>query len=245
MTPMKIRKIVSLACVIAIVSVMLTGCKALDKERNNQAYFKDDRTEILYHGKTYKMLPECEELEPLSTPDDYRTVSKQDVPILISLMRMNEGIIVTQNEELITGEYNEMAYARSDVYDKYVELIKNYKLDRYVYWYSYYDKKAGYYTQALKDFEAADLETIRAAEDGAEVIEQPEDGLYGEELSLMITDETNLFRRESMLLIYSDGDSYIVDRGVTYKVANEYVSKIREIITKCNEYEYEFEQEIQ
>lgn len=234
---MKIRKLVSLALAIAVISVLFTGCKALDRAKENHAYYTDKtKTEIIYKGKTYKALPECEDLHPEGDTEEYHTLSEKDIPILISVIGSSETIYSACNDEILTGNYYTSGnYARSDVYEKYAELIKNYKLDRYVYWHSEYNNKLGSYYSELRFVDADDMETIKKAELSGVQEELPESVLYnGDTLEMMLSDETKLFTRDSLIIYTEDSLVYLtfLDRGVSYKVSEEYAPKIKEIVKK-------------
>lgn len=61
----------------------LSGCKALDEMRENQAYYTENG-DILWKGSTYKKLPTSEELWPEFDGEISIYVTESDVPVLLS-----------------------------------------------------------------------------------------------------------------------------------------------------------------
>lgn len=80
----KVLRLTSLVLTLLMLIFTFCGCTAIDEARKNHGIWKDaDKTVIELGGKEYKLLPECQYLNP-SVANDYDCVSvtEKDVPLL-------------------------------------------------------------------------------------------------------------------------------------------------------------------
>lgn len=139
------KKFIRTAILVFALTVLcfsLSGCHALDTARNAQAFLNDDGT-ILYDGKIYKPLPAGSEYAELtysliSSYIENNTVyiTEKDVPVLLSGI-VGTSAHIDKDKKIICANYvidnssDSRNYCREDIYDNFVEEIKNPNYTKY------------------------------------------------------------------------------------------------------------------
>ena len=95
------------ALVLTLLMLIFTfcGCDAIDEARKNHGIWKvADKTVIELGGKEYKLLRECQYLNPSVANDyDYVSVTEKDVPLLCKeifgeqFLRSDDGIFLVSD----------------------------------------------------------------------------------------------------------------------------------------------------
>lgn len=139
------KKFIRTAILVFALTVFcfsLSGCHALDTARNAQAFLNDDGT-ISYDGKIYKPLPAGSEYAELtysliSSYIENNTVyiTEKDVPVLLSGI-VGTSAHIDKDKKIICANYvidnssDSRNYCREDIYDNFVEEIKNPNYTKY------------------------------------------------------------------------------------------------------------------
>ncbi|MBR0466040.1 MAG: hypothetical protein IJJ40_00900 [Clostridia bacterium] len=223
---MKIKRTVAILVLTALILSLFTGCNALDKARDHRAVYLDKaHTEIQFRDKTYKSLPENMDFNPIISDYDFCSVTEKDVPILLSEFMATEDVLPTLNDEILFKSAGEKSYARSDVYEKYEKLFKEYTLDTYTYISSTYYSKTNKSVTKRELIKKSDVEIIDKAISEGERCEIPEEATYGSQFEIELSDKSLLFARPYYCIFINSDSVYIllVDKGVAYKVSNEYI----------------------
>lgn len=199
-------RIFALLAALTLLVCSLVGCSApLDEMRAAQGFWNEDGS-ISYDGNVYKLLPYCEDLNPIRRK--YINITEGDVPVLLSEMMGTECYISNDGVFIINTVYgygeNEMKYCRADKYDEIVERIENgVTLDGYCH--VYYD-----YT----------LETERAYKFSYREVEAINETLAGEPMTLpsganMEWDyKIDVYRCSYDLIFRSDALNIYITNGV-------------------------------
>ena len=132
----KSMRFIALALAFLIACFAFCGCDFIEEARKEHAVWKNnEKTLIELNGKEYKLLPECDFLNPVCDYYNY-TVTDSDVPLLlaemygeyVSVSEDKNFIIVDGTEELEpTSSYYEPAkiYCAVEYYDKVKKQIEN------------------------------------------------------------------------------------------------------------------------
>ncbi len=129
-----------------IICLSLCSCNFIDNMREKQAY-SDDKGNIIYKDKTYKLLSECSYFNPDFSKNNTIYLTEKDVPVLLSRAYgynrkiSNDELFIREtvyNDNYGTGGY--LYYAREDVYEAYEEKITMYTyFDGYAFSYTAYE----------------------------------------------------------------------------------------------------------
>lgn len=143
------KKFIKTAIIVFVLTALcfsLSGCHALNEARNAQAFLNDDGT-ISYDGKIYKELPESSEYTDLiyslissSSGHDTVYITEKDVPVLLSGL-VGISAYTDKDKKIICADYimdnimdnisGSRNYCREDIYDNFVEAIKNPNYTKY------------------------------------------------------------------------------------------------------------------
>ena len=232
---MKIKRIVALLLLAVLTMSLFSGCNALDNAKNHQAvYYDKSGKEIKLKGEIYKVLPESEDFNPVVDDYDYCYLTKKDVPVLLSPFNSTAELLPTCNGEVLFNEVTHTAYARSDVYEKYEKLFKEYTLDTYAYFYSTYYYKTNKNITQRKAIDKDDVLIIEKAISEGEKVEIPEEATYGDQFDIEISDKSMLFSKEYCYIFVNKDSVYILihDKGVAYKINNAYLKDFSNMVLK-------------
>lgn len=147
----KTIKIVALSLSLLALTVLFTGCDALDEMQANHALLSEDRKTISFKGETYKLLSDADNIftsEFYGYPEtNIITVTDEDVPVLLSNVmshtseydKLRDIITVSYNFDInsfdllygFSYEYSGYGvYCNEKDYEMYTDVIENATLDR-------------------------------------------------------------------------------------------------------------------
>lgn len=147
------------ACVMLCLS--FASCDAIDEMRELRGFWNEDGS-ISYGGKTYLLLPECDELHPPMREEDMVNITEKDVPILLA------GQFGKRFYKSVDGDFlwgGDIVYCVSDRYDDIAQRIEaGIQLDGYCYaYYTYnddFDSVINYYKLSEKEINAVNATVI-------------------------------------------------------------------------------------
>ena len=195
---------------ILIMVFCFSGCQALDKARENQA-FGDSVSVIVYKGNEYKLLDKCDTLSPEYKEDASVFVTGSDVPVLLSTMFGNRYMI--SKDEVFLCEYYYLGtgvYCRADKFDEMQKRITNTdELTEYAVFYTTYNEETKDYENKWLPFsdELSDAFDYLIYNGEAEILT---DKSYAYLFDVMITSEDRLFMRNAFSLASDDGKYFMV-----------------------------------
>lgn len=249
----KVLRLTSLVLTLLMLIFTFCGCTAIDEARKNHGIWKDaDKTVIELGGKEYKLLPECQYLNPSVANDyDYVSVTEKDVPLLCKeifgeqFLRSDDGIFLVSDLYDIYTDVDSvnpldsgkpLNYCVSDRYDEISGRINgNIKMDRYCY--TYYDDNYNSQMYYFSDEEINAVNRVLQSEeisvygDGSyyiDIYRCSEDGIFTEYcLDLMLFEEKMCLRVQSNFLGSEKIDKYyaVSDelKGTFDKITEKYM----------------------
>lgn len=142
------KKLICLYLCFAIC-FSLCSCNFLDKMRECQAFWGENGT-IIYDGKTYKKLSQCEYFDPEINTEKYLRITEKNVPVMLSesfgdsaeIFKDNSIISLNKNNyDKYNGYYYNDYYAREDVYESIEKRINSLDyFDGYAFEYTVYEE---------------------------------------------------------------------------------------------------------
>lgn len=214
----KILRIFTLAAILLLQCILLSGCDALDDLRAKQAYITDDR-DIIFGDAVFVLLPESELLQPIYdySPDCQLNVTEKDVPVLLSSILSERTLYMSEDGIFLCGYEDTrdtyLVYCREDKYDEIVNRMKedftptkacylyeSYNEETYEYSYNYYmlsDEEYNAVKEVLKNETASDLPS------GAYID-------YDFFIEIELCSDDNLFRKYVFDIAVSDNQYYII-----------------------------------
>lgn len=148
----KTFKLIALCLSLFALTVLFTGCDAIDEMKADHAILSGDGNKITFRGETYKKLPHGAELY---TSDIYGekfeniAVTDYDVPVLLAnrLSYTNQYdeindlfVLYSSDFEFYDTNYSAITYyCNQKDYQKYANAIENGVLDRIGFQYEIYD----------------------------------------------------------------------------------------------------------
>lgn len=145
----KCMRIITLSLVLVMLCTSLSGCKALDSLKDQQAFFTVEKT-ILWNDTEYRQLPYSEYMRPTNEWEIIYT-TESDVPVLLSPFFGSESYVCNDGRILlVSSDYGEsLYYCCVEEYDSVVANIEKAAMgtleyDSYRYMYDEYDEN-GYY----------------------------------------------------------------------------------------------------
>lgn len=240
----KMKKLLSLCCIVCLLLPLLCGCNALDDARKMQAFY-DEEENILWNGAVYKKLPQGEYFSPDIDYGYSKTiyVTKPDVPVLLqemfceaSLNADKDGVILEKDYSYASGYYDTVYYCREDRYeDVSARLQAPFKADMVCYTYHVYDMESGEFVEKIYRLTNDQWGVLRKILENGEPMEVSAgwELSFDEIVSLEECSEDMLFRRSFLDLMNCGGTYYLeFDDGRTTKIyqvpfeATAYMEKI-------------------
>lgn len=132
-----------------VICFSLCSCNFLDEMREKQAFWGKNDT-IIYQGKIYKKLTQCQFFDPENDTEKYLRITKKDVPVMLSdtlgdsaeIFKDNSIISLNKNNyDEYNGYYYNDYYAREDVYESLEKRINSLDyFDGYAFEYTVYEE---------------------------------------------------------------------------------------------------------
>lgn len=244
----KILRLTALVLTLLMLIFTFCGCDAIDEARKNHGFWQDaDKTVIELGGKEYKLLPECQYLNPsVDNSYDYVSVTDKDVPLLCKeifgedFLRSDDGLF------LVSGFYGDidgvktLNYCVSDRYDEIVGRINGkIEMNRFCYTYYNHDDDYNYNAQVyyLSDEEtnavnrvlqSEEISVLGECDDYIDIYRCSKDGLFTEYcLDIMLFEEKMCIRVQTDFLGSEKVDKYyaVSDelRGTFDKIVEKYM----------------------
>lgn len=154
----KVLRAISLIVVTVIVCCSLSGCMAIDKLRQSQAFWIDDST-IEYQNQKYIALPYDDKLQPVTNEHNTVEVTQKDVPVLLSAFigdtfdLSDDGVFLCIREDA-----GYISYCLEEHYKEINDKIQNgYDIETYCYeYYDYENDEYKYYKFSKQEEEAVE-----------------------------------------------------------------------------------------
>ena len=243
-------RFIALALALLTACFAFCGCDLIEEARTKHAVWKDnEKTAIILNGEEYKLLPECEELNPVCNYYNY-TVTESNVPLLlvemygefVSVSEDENFIIVDGTEELEpTSSYYEPAkiYCKTDRYDDVKEQIENgVELNGLCYEYLVYDEETFDYLTKLYKFTEEEKNAVSSViGQGKTTTMDVYAGNTEAYFEIYKCSEEGTFRKSAFDLVLYSSKAYLVyndyeeGEGATYVVPDELYPTFREIAT--------------
>ena len=159
----KILRLTALVLTLLMLIFTFCGCDAIDEARKNHGFWQDaDKTVIELGGKEYKLLPECQYLNPsIDNSYDYVSVTDKDVPLLCkeifgeNFLRSDDGLFLVGDFYGDIDGAKTLNYCVSDRYDEIVGRINGkIEMNRFCYTYYNHDDDYNYINVTLKQFQS-------------------------------------------------------------------------------------------
>ena len=141
------KKLICL-CLCFAICFSLCSCNFLDEMREKQAFWGENGT-IIYDGKTYKKLNQCEYFDPEINTEKYLRITEKNVPVMLSesfgdsAEISKDHLIISldsNNYDEYNGYYYNDYYAREDVYESIEKRINSLDyFDGYAFQYTDYE----------------------------------------------------------------------------------------------------------
>ncbi len=219
----KLLRFTSLALVFVMLCFTFCGCDALDEMREKHAFWtNEDKTVISLNSKEYKLLPECEQLNPVCNSYYEYTVTESDVPLLLADM-YGESISLSEDEDFIvlepSYEPNDSFYGETKVYcatDRYEEIcnrINSDSLEYFCYEYDTYDFYTDEYISKLYRLTIEEIDAVLTVRKNGEILNKDVDAIYDYAdyvIELYQCSEDTIFRTYVFDLVFKDSKAYIV-----------------------------------
>ena len=244
----KILRLAALVLTLLMLIFTFCGCDAIDEARKNHGFWQDaDKTVIELGGKEYKLLPECQYLNPsVANSYDYVSVTDKDVPLLCkeifgeNFLRSDDGLFLVGDFYGDIDGAKTLNYCVSDRYDEISDRINGkIEMNRFCYTYYNHDDDYNYNAQVyyLSDEETNAVNRVLQSEeisvygDGSyyiDIYRCSEDGIFTEYcLDLMLFEEKMCLRVQSNFLGSEKIDKYyaVSDelRGTFDKIVEKYM----------------------
>lgn len=239
----KVLRIISLVLTLIMLISTFCGCTAIDEARKNHGIWQDtDKTVIALNGKEYKLLPECEYLNPsIAGTYDFVSVTDKDVPLLCKdifgepFLRSDDGIFLVGDS--YDGNKMMSNYCLSDRYDEISGRIND-KIEMEKFCYTYYDADYNQQMYYLSDEEinavnrvikSGEITVVGEFYDYIEIYRSSEDGIFSEYcLDLMFVDDEMYIRVQSKYFGNEKFDKYYAVPNALSKTFDKMVEKYME-----------------
>lgn len=246
----KSMRFIALALAFLIACFAFCGCDFIEEARKEHAVWKNnEKTLIELNGKEYKLLPECDFLNPVCDYYNY-TVTDSDVPLLlaemygeyVSVSKDKNFIIVDGTEELEpTSSYYEPAkiYCAVEYYDKVKKQIENgVELNCLCYEYLVFDEETFDYLTKLYKFTEEEKNAVSSViSQGKTTTMDVYAGNTEAYFEIYKCSEEGMFRKSAFDLVLYSSKAYLVyndyeeGEGATYVVPDELYPTFRKIAT--------------
>lgn len=220
----KMKKVLSIACLVCLLIPLLCGCNALDKLRESQAFF-DEEGNVLWNGTVYKKLPGNENKYDEFYPEiDYSNciyVTESDVPVLLVegmadvVFRVDEAGIILERGYYYSEDgipYEKAYYCREDKYEEMApRFLAPFEPEMYCYEYSYYDFDSYEYIDKIYQLSQEEVATLKRIVETVEPTVVGGGWYFEASWSVTIEERTEdmLFQRYYLELAYSEGTYYL------------------------------------
>ncbi len=217
----KLLRLISLSLALLMVCFTFCGCDAIEEMRKTHAVWKDkEQTVILLNGKEYKLLPECEELNPVCNSYYDYTVSKSEVPLLlaeqygesISLSADKKFLVLENESELIDySHYDAKIYCITDFYEEICDRINSSDgLEYLCYEYNTYDFDTDEYISKLYFLTEEESEAVSTVlKHGAIDSLYDDNSYYDYCIEIYSCSEDALFRNYAFDLMFKGRNAYL------------------------------------
>ena len=235
----KMRKLLSVFCMLCLMIPMLCGCMALDHMREFQAYY-DSEGNILWNGTVYKKLPAGEYFCP-ETEDDQIAVTEEDVPVLLKDFFAEDRLYASEDKMILESYYGDYEgtqyYCREDQYEalsKRLQAPFRPEMVCYAYW--RFDMEESTYVEEIYRLSDAQWDVLQKILEHVEPMEVGEGWQlsYDQSITLEECSEDRLFCREFLDLMCC-GETYYLRlntgrESFVYQVPEEAAPHVAEIM---------------
>ncbi len=192
--------------VVLLLVLSLTGCQALDDMKAAQAFWLTNGN-ILYGDVEYRLLPECDVLNPLAGEETpYVYVTEQEVPVLLSEVYGDSFAVSLDRSILFKDSRNGACYCAQNRYDEMIDKISSGDFfDTYAYVYYDYDAMMTL-TYLLTESERSAVDWVFYSET-PEILPDYVDIPYDYVVELLSCSEDMLFS-DYCCDLYVNGDQY-------------------------------------
>lgn len=215
----KALRLTSLVLILLMLIFTFSGCTAIDEARKNHGIWQNsDKTVILLNNKEYKLLPECQYLNPSVANDyDYVSVTDKDVPLLCkeifgeNFLRSDDGLFLVSDFYGDIDGVKTLNYCVSDRYDEISDRINGkIEMNRFCYTYYNHDDDYNYNAQVyyLSDEEtnavnrvlqSEEISVLGECDDYIDIYRCSKDGLFTEYcLDIMLFEEKMCIRVQTV-----------------------------------------------
>lgn len=201
-------RIIAVLSAVFLIAVSLCSCQALDKMRDDQAFYQVSEREIVWHDQTYKIL-HTGKFHIISTRSKELHVTAPDVPVLLSGL---EGIYATleRTDDTVISVYGNY-YVRKDKYEAVQEVIESAVLDHY--YLSFYPDSHNWYRSPDGNYDAdywnvSILNTIIMDQDVTDLINN---AIEMSDSDKVLLNEDSLQSAKALLVSPCDKDMMVTD----------------------------------
>ena len=222
-------RLTALAVACILLALSLCSCRYIDEQREAQAFYNEDKTEIEFDGAVYKQMNIGSRYHPIMDVDGYYydrpsyRVTEKDVPVLLSSVYGNSLYVndrkttleasATYNMFVDAYDWEPTYFFREDIYDKVKQILVDGDMDHYYFDYYHYptnsdDDSYKHVTELLDD-------ELTAAFNKA--ISVPREEKIGYQSLPSDTDILIINACDAdMLIEYSDHQYYIIRDGADF-----------------------------
>lgn len=207
-----IKRIFALLLTVLLLC-SLSGCKALEEMRQNQAFYAENG-DILWNGNTYKKLPACEELQPEFDGETSVYVTESDVPVLLSEMVFLASYSPSNDGRFLMEDYHaeDIFYCEASIYEDVCARIRApFEPEIVCYRYDVPRKETYEWDTALYTLTAEQVSVITTVVENTEPTVM-QDGMTLDCLWTVYLEECSqdlIFRRNTMNISYTGNTYYL------------------------------------
>jgi hypothetical protein len=239
----KICRLLALFTAFVVVCLSATGCNAIDKMRDSQAFYNKGGS-ITLRNTQYFLLPENELFSPFNEDENtIISITEPDVPVLLSAV-WGEDSTLFNDGEILAVEFGQAYYCREDKYEQYSTLLTA-PFEPTGYCYTYYVLDVEDTLMYIEHNYKLTVEQVSAVDEVLDKVEptvRAKNATYHSDYAqaLFACDDTMLLREDSVTIEKTADNYYLVkynddgDRGdLEYAVPSEYTAIFDSIVKQA------------